>query len=64
MLLTDLVPRHWTPQQAVQVNELLWRLQAALWTVHGVAMDAELAVAEERQIELPYPMPASDEIPF
>ena len=63
-LLDDLVPRHWTPAQAVRLNELLWRLQVALWTVHGVAMDAEHARPPEAQLELPFPSPASDQLPF
>ena len=63
-LLADLVPRHWTPAQAVCLHELLWQLQVALWSVHGVAMDAELARPPEAQLELPFPSPAGDQLPF
>ncbi len=63
-LLDDLVPRHWTPAQAVRLHELLWQLQVALWTVHGAAMDAELIRPPETQLELPFPPPIGDQIPF
>ena len=63
-LLIALVPRRWTARQAVQINELLWRLQVALWTVHGGPMDAELAKAEQQHEGPTERLPADEALPF
>ena len=64
--LLDLVPRDWTPRQALVVEEFHQEILAMLWRVHGAALCAAHCVAaaeEPRQLSLPLES-LEDDLPF
>jgi hypothetical protein len=62
-LITFALPEHWTPEQALAVQEALEAFSAALWASYGAQMQALIAeeTARNAQLELLDP---DDPLPF
>lgn len=55
-MATPVVPRHWTPEQALAVFECLQALRQALWAVYG----PQVQQAWREQLVPPGPLPEFD----
>jgi hypothetical protein len=62
-LITFALPEHWTPEQALAVQEALDALSEALWAYYGAQMQALIAeeTCRDEQLEL---LAFDDPLPF